>query len=385
MSRSWACPMLPGMHDHELVVQPARGRPGVPPGVRLDLGGIDPVGDHLDPPFTRALVHQAQLHRLADRDDPVGATQIEPHELAQRSEHERVLEPLDALGDLGEDVLADDEQRDIEPPRDDEPDVPDDRWVGHAEDEVGPLAAQRRANGLAEIAAVVGGAVVQLRALVGRRAHADDPDAVPLLLVRQLVAVEMTGDDGDVVVAGQRLAQLREQLRRRLDAGPVVLVEDEDPRAGAHRLLTLTHARRRVRADAHPAREPRVLAGPRVRGACGRGARARHAARRARARRRGGDDDADRRRRTPRRAHAGRDGRRSARDVPRDAAAVPVDGDHADAAARAPPPAATRRDARDGLPRPGNDGCRRVVPACAAFPISSSRSGCSRRGCGRWP
>jgi hypothetical protein len=263
-------PDVARVHDDELVAEPACRGPGVLPGLRLDLGRVDPVGDHLDPRLPRALVDEAELHRLADRHDPVGAPQVEPDELPERSEDERVLEPLDALRDLGEHVLADDEERGVEPPGDHEPDVPDDRRVGHAEDEVGPLAAEGGADGLAEVAAVVRGPVVELRALVGRRPDADDPDAVPLLLVRQLVAVEMPGDDGDVVVAGQRLAELREQLRGRLDAGPVVLVQDEDPRAHAHRPLTLTHAPRRVRADAPPLREPRVLAGPRVRWARGR-------------------------------------------------------------------------------------------------------------------
>ncbi len=42
-----------------------------------------------------------------------------------------------------------------------------------------------------------------------------------------LVAVEDPGDDSDVVVGGERLAELGQQVRRRLDARPVVLVEDE--------------------------------------------------------------------------------------------------------------------------------------------------------------
>ncbi len=110
------------------------------------------------------------------------------------------------------------------------------------------------------------------------------------------------------------------------------------------------------------ARDPRVLAGTRVRRP-GRGrAGARLAARRARARRRRPDDDAPRRRRAARATDAGRDGRRRARDVPRDAPAVPLDGHHADAAARAPAARATRRRARRGLSRPRHDGRRRVVP-----------------------
>ena len=75
---------------------------------------------------------------------------------------------------------------------------------------------------------------MDLRALVCRRAHADDPDAVPHLLGRQLVPVEMARDDRHVVVLREGLAQLRQELCGRLDARPVVLVEDEDLRALGH-------------------------------------------------------------------------------------------------------------------------------------------------------
>ncbi len=81
--------------------------------------------------------------------------------------------------------------------------------------------------------------------------------------------------------------------------------------------------------------------------------------------RRGCDDDAGGRRRAARPPHEDRDGRRRARDVPRHAAPLPLDGDHAHAAARAPPPRAARRGARDGVPGPGHDGCGRVVPRTA--------------------
>jgi hypothetical protein len=37
----------------------------------------------------------------------------------------------------------------------------------------------------------------------------------------------MAGDDRDVELAGERFAQLGEQMSRRLDARPVVLVEHE--------------------------------------------------------------------------------------------------------------------------------------------------------------
>ena len=189
-----------GVHDDEGVVEPLLGRPVVRPRARLELLGVDPVGNHLDASGRGALVHEAELHRLADRHDAVGPAQVERDELAQGADDERVLQPLHALRDLGEDVLADDEERHAEAPRDDEPDVADDGWVGHAEHEVGPLSTERGEDRVAEVARVVGRAKVDLRAVVGRGADADDLDPVSRLARRQVVAVEMTGDNGDVVV-----------------------------------------------------------------------------------------------------------------------------------------------------------------------------------------
>ena len=77
-----------------------------------------------------------------------------------------------------------------------------------------------------DVRQVVQGAAREPRALVRRRAHADDLDAVPLLLGRSLR--RRAGDHGHVVIGGERLAELGEQVGGRLDAGPVVLVEDED-------------------------------------------------------------------------------------------------------------------------------------------------------------
>ena len=223
---------VPGVHHDEGAVEALLRRPGVVPRLRHELGRVDPVRDHLDPLGGSALLLEPQLHRVADRDDTVGTAEVERDEPAQRSEHERLLEALHALGDLGEDVLADHEQRHAEAPRDDEADVADDGRIGHAEDEVGPRAAERREHRVAEVARVVRGPVVELGAIVGRRADADDPHAVSLLLGREREPMEGPGDDGHVVVDRERLAELREKLRRRLDPRPVVLVEDEDPRAG---------------------------------------------------------------------------------------------------------------------------------------------------------
>ena len=57
----------------------------------------------------------------------------------------------------------------------------------------------------------------------------DDLDAVSRLVVRLvLVVVEPSRDHGDVVVARELLAELRQQVRGRLDARVVVLVKDEE-------------------------------------------------------------------------------------------------------------------------------------------------------------
>ena len=59
----------------------------------------------------------------------------------------------------------------------------------------------------------------------------DDLDAVPHLeRGRVLVAAQPAGDDGHVVLGGERLAELGQQVRGGLDPGPVVLVEDEETR-----------------------------------------------------------------------------------------------------------------------------------------------------------
>jgi hypothetical protein len=70
---------------------------------------------------------------------------------------------------------------------------------------------------------------VELRAVERGRTCADDPDAVAHFLVRQLLAVQVARDDGHVVLVRERLAELGEELRGRLDARPVVLVEHKEP------------------------------------------------------------------------------------------------------------------------------------------------------------
>ena len=219
------------VHDREPCREAVRGRPRVVARLRGDAGGVDPVRDYPEALGSGALLLQAAPHRLADRDDPVGAAQVERDERAEHADDEAALEPLDRDGDLGEDVLADHEQRHPEPPRGQQRDVADDRRVGHAEDEVRLGPAQRRDDRIGEVRGVVRGSEVELRPVERRRAHAHDADAVSNLLARQILApMQLPGDDRHVVVLDERLAELREQLCGRLHAGRVVLVEDEQAR-----------------------------------------------------------------------------------------------------------------------------------------------------------
>ena len=79
-----------------------------------------------------------------------------------------------------------------------------------------------------EVGQVVERAAAQRRAVVRRRVDADDLDAVPPLVVRVVLVPEQPArDDRHVVLVRERLAELGQQLRGRLDPGPVVLVEDE--------------------------------------------------------------------------------------------------------------------------------------------------------------
>ncbi len=90
------------------------------------------------------------------------------------------------------------------------------------------------------------------RAIEGRRPGPDDPDTVDdLSAAAGPRTVQPAGDDRDVVVDSERLAQLGEQVRGRLDAGPVVLVEDEETGAagGCPSAGTAT-GRRRARTAA---------------------------------------------------------------------------------------------------------------------------------------
>ena len=96
--------------------------------------------------------------------------------------------------------------------------------------------------------------------------HPHDLDPVATLVVRLvLVPVEPARDHRHVVIGRERLAQLGEQVRRRLDAGPVVLVEDEQPRTagrGHRRVRILTAVPRYARARMAGSRLHRLRTAP---------------------------------------------------------------------------------------------------------------------------
>jgi hypothetical protein len=75
-----------------------------------------------------------------------------------------------------------------------------------------------------------------------RTESADDANAVPHFLRRQLVvAVEVPRHHRDLEVARERLAELGEKVRCRLDARPVVLVENQEAISAVSRWLPVAH------------------------------------------------------------------------------------------------------------------------------------------------
>ena len=212
-------PDVPGVHDDEArheVVLPAHS-------LSRGCGVIARVSTQFGITRSRSggapFASQPLAHRLADGDDPVGAPQVGADEPAEHADDGGVAEPVELGRDLREDVLADDEHGHAEAAADRDAEVADDRRVGHAEDEIGSRAAQRVRERRAEVREVVRRAPRELGALVRRRRDADDADAVVLVLARRvLVAVQDAGHDLDVVVLRERLAELGQQVRGRLDA-----------------------------------------------------------------------------------------------------------------------------------------------------------------------
>ncbi len=222
------------MHDDEPPVEAVLLGPGVVARLRRDRACVDPVRDHAQALGRRTLGLEPLPHRLADRDDPVRATEVRADEPAEDSDHRRIPKSIELRRDLREDVLADDEHRRADALADEHAEVSDDRRIGHAEHEIGRRTAQGVPERRSEVREVVHRAPTELGALERGRRDPRDPNPVVLELPRLvLVPVQHAGDDLDLVVLGERLAQLRQEVRGRLDARPVVLVQDEDSRAFA--------------------------------------------------------------------------------------------------------------------------------------------------------
>ena len=132
------------VHHDERVVEPLLRRPGVAAWLWRELRRVDPVRDHLDARGVGTLLLPA-VASSCPRSRRRGRRGGDRAPTSRRSAATRTgcSSRLSALRDLGEDVLADDEQRHVEASRDGERDVADDRRVGHAEHEIGPLAAER--------------------------------------------------------------------------------------------------------------------------------------------------------------------------------------------------------------------------------------------------
>ena len=224
-------------------------------------------------------------------------------------------------------------------------------------------------------------AQAEVRALERRRRDAHDLDAVPrFLLGRVLVTAQDAREHADLVLVGERLAELGQQMRRRLDAGPVVLVEDEQAR-----LSSVRHAAERYRpplwrAHACASSSQRLPGGRRSRSA-GRSPSLRAlsaAARRATATRS----------RSSRRGSSTSIGGRARTRAPKLIEGVRVHylatpfsyrwmGITPTLPRRARTAGAARRRPRVRLPRPGHDRRRRAGRASAGSRTCSSRWGCS--------
>ena len=107
--------------------------PRVVARLRRDRAGVDPVRDHAQALGRGTLRLEPLPHRLADRDDPVRATEVGADEAAEDADHGRVPEPIELGRDLREHVLADDEHRRADALADEHAEVSDDRRIGHAE------------------------------------------------------------------------------------------------------------------------------------------------------------------------------------------------------------------------------------------------------------
>ena len=125
-------------------------------------------------------------------------------------------------------------------------DVADHRRVGIDEDDVGPrLPDARRPASRAEVAHVVERPPPELARGRTRWTRTRTIPTPSCVVSPGRRARERSRHDRHLELVGERAAQVGEQLRRRLDARPVVLVEDEHARPRAAAGVTPLHGRQR--------------------------------------------------------------------------------------------------------------------------------------------
>ena len=84
----------------------------------------------------RTLRRESLLHALSNRDDVIRSAKVDAREDVEEPHEDRVLEPTQLDGDLGEDVLTDDHERHAKSFRDEQRNVADHGRVSHREHEV---------------------------------------------------------------------------------------------------------------------------------------------------------------------------------------------------------------------------------------------------------
>jgi hypothetical protein len=224
---------VPGVHDDEPPDEAVPRGPLVVARLGRDRPRVDPVRDDAKPLGRRSFRLEPVAHGLTDRDDAVRTAQVRADEPSEHADHRGIPKSVELGRDLREHVLADDENRRSDALADEHAEVADDRRIGHAQHEVGCGARECVAQRRPEIREVVHGAPAELRALVRGRGDPDDANPVVLDLPRLvLVPVQDARDDLHLVVLRERLAELGEEVCGRLDAGPVVLVQDENALPG---------------------------------------------------------------------------------------------------------------------------------------------------------
>ena len=116
-SRFCACPMLPECMTTNGSTSSCSRAQSLSRARGVNASTSTQFGITTTLPGSRALLGEPRAHRLADRDDAVGALEVEADRVAQRCDDDRVVEPLQLDRDLGEDVLADHDERRAEPAR----------------------------------------------------------------------------------------------------------------------------------------------------------------------------------------------------------------------------------------------------------------------------